>query len=79
MFKDWGQLSESEKEAAESFGYNQTNWDNKTGDEVQPNSISRTWDELTTKKKNALKALGLTRASWNGRWRGHGRKFVVYV
>ena len=74
MFKDWTQLSAPEKEAAESFGYTEASWDNKSGQEAQPNAISRPWDELTTKKRNALKALGLTRASWNGRWRGHGRK-----
>ena len=61
------------------FGYTKDSWDNESGHERQPNSINRPWDELTKKKRNALKALGLTRASWNGRWRGHGRKFVVYA
>ena len=79
LFKRWEELTEDEKEAAKVFGYTEASWDNKSGQEVQPNSINRPWDELALKKRNALKALGLTRASWNGRWRGHGRKFVVYA
>ena len=49
------------------MGYTKEIWNNLSGNEKQPASISKAWLELPDNQRFALSILGYTRDSWDGR------------
>jgi hypothetical protein len=58
----WDQLSDAEKQAFQTLGWSQTNWEaNAT---AAPASASKNWSELTPEEKNAAQSLGFNEQNW---------------
>ena len=55
----------SEQAAAASLGYTQLSWDNLSGKEQQPWSLSKSWALMTVNEKKAARVLGYTQISWD--------------
>ena len=55
----------SEQTAARELGYNQSSWDNSSGEEPQPASDSTPWALLTSKEQEAATFLGYSDKSWD--------------
>ncbi len=56
--KSWQELTDLERSAAKSLGYDEAKWDNET-DELQ-----YAWDNLTPTQQNAWAVLGWNRENW---------------
>ena len=54
----------SQQQAATSLGYTDVSWDNASGKEVQPASVSTKWAALTAQERLAATALGYTEQTW---------------
>ena len=50
------------------MGYTQVSWDNESGKEPQPASISKKWTDLTGIEKTAAVVLGYSQLSWDDPW-----------
>ena len=54
--------------AAQQLGHTQVSWDNESGHEPQPASISKKWADLTDVEKKAAVVLGHSQLSWDNPW-----------
>ena len=54
-----------EQKAVGALGFNETTWDNDSGEEPQPGTFFKHWTELTDKERAAAMVLGYTKPIWN--------------
>ena len=57
----------SEQQGALILGYTKETWNNLSGNEVQPASVSKSWFDLNDNERGALSIMGYTKDSWDGR------------
>ena len=55
----------SQQQAAKLLGYTQISWDNASGKEAQPASVSKKWTDLTAQERLAATVLGYTESTWS--------------
>ena len=56
---------DSEQAGARALGFTQVSWDNDSGKEPQPWSLTKKWSELTENQKAGAVALGYTEKIWD--------------
>eukprot|EP00746_Dinoflagellata_sp_MGD_P083003 gnl/MRDRNA2_/MRDRNA2_33009_c0_seq1.p1 gnl/MRDRNA2_/MRDRNA2_33009_c0~~gnl/MRDRNA2_/MRDRNA2_33009_c0_seq1.p1 ORF type:complete len:301 (-),score=54.77 gnl/MRDRNA2_/MRDRNA2_33009_c0_seq1:321-1223(-) len=61
-FKEWSELTDEEKLAAQHLGHNENKWKNYRTAPVD----KKTWNELTPTQQEAATTLGWTEAVWDG-------------
>lgn len=58
----WNQFSDAEKQAFQTLGWSEANWESNTA--AAPASSTKNWSELTPEEKTAAQALGFNEQNW---------------